>query len=144
MQVAEIMKRRLALASTPLATYGFSVRLPMRSDPLIANLWNQVVGHSTERPPSELLGGESPDVILTLLTRRSLSTLIESTAFAVVGSVPQVCVGIDMPVPSLLDVVQRVSSVEPSADESLFLRVVNAACQQRPQGQAGGVPVPAV
>jgi hypothetical protein len=148
---AEIMKQRLALASGPLTTYQFSVRLPTRSDPLVPNLWDRVVSESVGggagQPmmgmPSQLLGQDSPDIILTLLTQGSTSTLIESTAFALAGLAPQVCVGIDIPVPNMLSAFWRVTSVEPSADESLFLQVVETACRQHLQGQTTGVPAPA-
>jgi hypothetical protein len=129
-KVAEDMKRCLELASIPLATYGFSVQLPERSDPRISNLWDRLGGQQMQNPPSQLQNEQSPDLILTMLTRRSISTLIESTTLAALRSAPQVCVGIDMPVPSLLDTFGWVSSVELSADESLFLPVMDTACRQ--------------
>src|SRR5260370_35970816 len=93
--------------------------------------------------PSQLLGQDSPDIILALLTRGSTSTLIESTAFALAGLAPQECVGIDIPVPDLLSAFWRVTSIAPSADESLFLQVVETACRQHLQVHTTGVPTPA-
>ena len=142
MQVATAMRARLALASGPLAARGFSVQLPVRSDRRMRDLWDGLVGQSTGRPQVPMLGEQAPNLILALLTRRSISTLIESTALAVTGSVPLVCIGIDIPVPELLDAFWRVSSVEPSADDSLFVQIVDAACRQNPQGQPAGFPSP--
>jgi len=142
MQVARLMRARLVQASVPLAAYGFSVQLPVRSDSWTSSLWDQIVGESVGLPRARILGEQSPRVILTLLTQRSISTVMESTALALAASAPQVCVGIDMPVPTLLDDFRQVSTVEPSADESLFVQTVEAACRQYPEEQPAGVPLP--
>jgi hypothetical protein len=134
-EIAAVMKARLALASAPLAAHGFSVQLPIRSDRGMSNLWERIAARSNapgQGVEIEIAGEQKPDVILALLTRRSISTLMESTALAVAGWAPQVCIGIDMPVPPLLDAFRRVSSVEPSADDSLVLQVVDTACRQTP------------
>ena len=141
-QVARAMRVRLAQASAPLAAHGLSVQLPVRSDPWMSSLWDRIVGQSVGLPRARILGPQSPQVILALLTRRSISTAMESMALALAISAPQVCVGIDMPIPSFLDAFRQVSSVEPSADEPLFAQVVDAACRQYPQGQPASVPLP--
>jgi len=84
------------------------------------------------RPPAWTPGEPRPDVVLALLTRRSTSTLIESTALAVADLAPVVCVGIDMQVPSLLEAFRRVSIVQPPDHGSQFLRVMEAACGPYP------------
>jgi hypothetical protein len=142
MQVAGVMRARLVQASAPLAAHGFSVQLPVRSDPWMSSLWDRVVGKSVGLPRARILGEQGPHVILALLTRRSISTAMESAALALAVSAPQVCVGIDAPVPRLLEAFWQVSSVESSADESLFVQVVDAACRQHPQRQPAGLPLP--
>ena len=135
--IARVMKERLAVASEPLAARGFSVELPMRSDSRLSDLLGQIAGQSMRRPPAWTPGESSPDVVLALLTRRSVSTLIESTALALADVAPVVCVGIDMQVPSLLERFRRVSIVQPPDHESRFLRVVEAACSQYPPRPPG-------
>lgn len=145
-EIAAVMKARLALAAAPLAAHGFSVQLPIRSDRGMTRLWERIASQSNapgQAVAIEFAGERNPDVILALLTRRSISTLMESTALAVVGWAPQVCVGIDMSVPPLLDAFWRVSSVEPSADDSLFLQIVETACRQTPMAQPARTPLPA-
>src|SRR5713226_8309947 len=88
MQVAGVMRARLAQASAPLAAHGFSVQLPVRSDPWMSSLWDRIVGQSVGLPRAQILGEQSPHVILALLTRRSISTVMESTALALAVSAP--------------------------------------------------------
>lgn len=139
--VAEVMRTRLAQASLPLGEHGFSAQLPVRSDPWISNLWHRIANSSMGGPQIQSFGEHSPDLILTLLTRQSSSTLMEATALAMVNLAPQVCIGIDMPVPELLNAFSRVSSVRPSADESLLVQVVEDACRQDPHGQPMDIPL---
>jgi len=89
------------------------------------------------RPSARTSSEPSPDVVLALLTRRSVATLIESTALATADVAPVVCVGIDMQVPGLLEAFRRVSIVQPPDHESQFRRVVEAACDSYRPGAPG-------
>jgi len=135
--IARVMRERLAVASEPLAARGFSVELPVRSDSRLSDLLGRIAGQSMRRPSARTSSEPSPDVVLALLTRRSVATLIESTALATADVAPVVCVGIDMQVPGLLEAFRRVSIVQPPDHESQFRRVVEAACDSYRPGAPG-------
>jgi hypothetical protein len=140
-EMVGLLKRRLEEAQGPLGMHGFSVQLPVRQWEGSIRLWDELTAQSATGLPFEAryqIAPRHPDLILTLLTRGSPSTLIESTALAVAAWAPQVCVGIDMPVPKILDDFARVSIVQP--DNSEFVQVVDAACRQNPL--PGPVPSP--
>jgi len=128
-EIADVIRARLNPVRASLDAHGFSVLLPIQSDPEFATLWAQATDDrsSLDVRMGRARPGEFPDLVVALLTLRSPSTLIESAVFATTGWAAQVCVGIDMPVPSLLARLPRVWTVNPSDGEAQLLSALESA-----------------
>jgi hypothetical protein len=105
---ADTLRARLRVASSLLAELDINAVLPIQTE---RDEWTTLLRR---------LDVADIVVVLALLTDRSIATSIESTYIAAATNIPQVCVGIDSPVPVLLRELTNVVPIDPGDSDEFF------------------------
>jgi hypothetical protein len=102
------LRTRLSVASDPIQQLDLSPALPIQRE---REQWTLSLSQ-----PALL------DVVavLALLTAQSMATSIESMYLAATTPIPQVCVGVDYPVPSLLRELTNVVVIDADASDEIL------------------------